>query len=166
MATLFEAQRALSLNAQQLADLVGSSKRTVERWSGGHGAPYPDHVTRLAAAVYPHDPDIARRLAAFLGSSLEGLGIERPPPPPAAPPPPPPPVVSPPSPLMPLLVQSVVAAAAEALDVSPRAVRPAVLAAVDCAKAAGLSLDDMLAVLRPPQAKRDSSAEARRKKPT
>jgi len=150
MATWFEAQRALSLNHQELAELVGSSKRTVERWSAGHGGPYPDHITRLAAAVYPHDADIARRLASFLGQSLESLGIVKPPPP--APPPLPPPVVSPPapSPLTPLLVESVVAAAAEALDVSPRAVRPAVLAAVDRAKAAGLSVDEMLAVLRPP----------------
>jgi hypothetical protein len=51
---------------------------------------------------------------------------------------------------MPLLVESVVSAAAEALDVSPRVARPAVLAAVERAKAAALSVDDLLAALRPP----------------
>jgi hypothetical protein len=168
LATVFEAQRALSLNNRELAQLVGSSQRTVERWSGGGSTPYSDHITRLAVAVYPRNAEIARRLASFLGQSLESLGIEKPPPPPPAPPPPPvvapppPPVVQPPSPspLTPLLVEAVVAAAAEALDVSPHVARPAVLAAVERAKAAGLSLDDLLLVLRPPAAGKRGRAGA------
>ena len=126
------------------AELVGSSLRTVQRWSAGHGAPYSGDIAKLAAAVHPRDPELARRLAAAAGQTLESLGI-------VVPPPPPPVQVAPErSPLMPLLVEAVVAAAAEALDVSPRVARPAVLAAIERAKAAELSLDDRLSVLRPP----------------
>jgi hypothetical protein len=144
MPAVVKAQLALHLNQKQLGDLMGSSQRTVQRWCAGHGSPYPPQVTRLAAAVHPRDPDVARRLAAAIGQTLESLGVVAPPTPaPVAAPPPP-------SPFTPLLVEAVVSAAAEALDVSPRLARPAVLAAVERAKAAGLSVDDLLAGLRPP----------------
>ena len=143
MPAFLDAQLTLLLDQKKLAHLVGSSERTVQRWYAGRGSPYPDHVTRLAVAVYPHGPDIARRLAVCIGQTLESLGLVAPP----APPPPPAPA---PPPVTPWLVESVVAAAAEALDVSPRVARPAVLAAVERAKAASLSLDDLLAALSPP----------------
>jgi hypothetical protein len=156
---MFKAQLALSLNQRQLAHLLGSSERTVQRWYAKRATVYPDHITRLAIAVHPHDPDIARRLAATMGETLESLGLVAPPlPAPIVASPQPSP--SPPerSPFLPLLVESVVSAAAEALDVSPRAARPAVLAAVERAKVAGLSVDDLLAALRPPaQGKRPRS---------
>ena len=144
MVHVFEAQRLLSLSQRQLAELVGSSLRTVQRWSAGHGAPYTSDIVKLAAAVHPRDPALARRLASHAGQTPESLGLVAP-----APPPPvqPAPVASP---LTPVLVEAVVAAAAEALDVSPRVARPAVLAAVERAKTAELSLDDLLGVLRPP----------------
>jgi hypothetical protein len=44
----------------------------------------------------------------------------------------------------------VVAAAADVLAVPPRAMRPALLAAAERAKAAKLGLDDVLAALRQP----------------
>jgi hypothetical protein len=158
---MFKAQLALSLNQRQLAHLLGSSERTVQRWYAKRATVYPDHITRLAVAVHPHDPDIARRLAATMGETLESLGLVAPPlPAPVVPSPQPSPSPSPPerSPFLPLLVESVVSAAAEALDVSPRAARPAVLAAVERAKVAGLSVDDLLAALRPPaQGKRARS---------
>jgi hypothetical protein len=154
MPAVYEAQRVLHLNQQQLADLVGSSKRTVQRWVAHRGGLYAHHVTRLAVAVHPRDPELARRLAAILGQTLESLGLVVPPAPaPVAPPAvavPAPAKPPEPSPLLPLLVESVVSAAAEALDVSPRVARPAVLAAVERAKAAALTVDDLLAALRPP----------------
>jgi len=151
MPAVYEAQRVLSLNQKELADLVGSSQRTVQRWVVRRGGLYPDHVTKLAVAVHPRDPALARRLAATIGQTLESMGLVVPPAPAPVVPAAPPPVASPePSPSLPLLVESVVSAAAEALDVSPRLARPAVLAAVERAKAAALSVDDLLAVLRPP----------------
>jgi hypothetical protein len=45
-----------------------------------------------------------------------------------------------------------VSAAADALDVSPRVARPALLAAMERATLAGLGVDEVLAVLRPPPA--------------
>jgi hypothetical protein len=144
MPAVVKAQLTLLLNQKELGELMDSSQRTVQRWYAGRGWPSPGQLTKLAVAVHPRDPDIARRLAAAMGQTLESLGLVAR----AAPPP----VQAPaePSPLMPLLVESVVAAAAEALDVSPRVARPAVLAAVERAKAAALTLDDLLAVLRPP----------------
>ena len=142
MPAVLEAQLTLLLNQKKLGDLVGSSQRTVQRWYAGHGTPYPHHITKLVAAVHPQDPDLARRLARAMGQTLESLGVVAPPaPPPVAAPPEP-------SPFTPLLVESVVSAAAEALDLSPRVARPAVLAAVERAKAAGLTVDDLLLVLR------------------
>lgn len=140
MPAVVKAQLTLLLNQKELGELMGSSQRTVQRWYAGRGWPSPDQLTKLVVAVHPRDPDIARRLAATMGHTLESLGVVAPP------------VQAPaePSPLMPLLVESVVSAAAEALDVSPRVARPAVLAAVERAKAAALTLDDLLAVLRPP----------------
>jgi len=49
-----------------------------------------------------------------------------------------------------VLVDSVVCAAAEAMSLSPQAIRPAVLAAFARARDAGLSLDAVVDVLAPP----------------
>ncbi len=147
-----KAQLALHFNQEKLGHLMNSSERTVQRWYAGRSHPSPNNIAKLAAAVYPRDADIARRLAACIGQSLETLGIVQPPTPaPAAPTPAPSPYAS-------LLGESVVSAAADVLDVSPRVARPAVLAAVERAKAAELSLDELLTVLRPPaSAKRDKT---------
>jgi hypothetical protein len=49
-----------------------------------------------------------------------------------------------------VLVDSVVCAAAEAMQVAPQAIRPAVLAAFARARDAGLTTDAVVAVLTPP----------------
>jgi len=144
MPAVVRAQLALHLNQKKLGDLMLSSQRTVQRWYAGRGWPSPSQVTRLVVAVHPREPDTARRLATAIGETLESLGV-------VAPPAPAPVETSPePSPLLPFLVESVIAAAAEALDVSPRVARPAVLAAFERAKAVTLTVDDLVAVLGPP----------------
>ncbi len=148
LVAVWEAQHVLGLTQRELAALVGSSLRTVQRWSGGGSQPYMTDVMKIARAVHPRDAALAQRLVGFYGQTLEIAGIVAPPPPPPpAPLQPPPPS---PSPQLPFLVDAVVAAAAEALDLSPRAVRPAILASLERAKAAGLAIDDVLSVLRPP----------------
>ena len=146
LVAVWEAQRTLVLTQRELAALVGCSLRTVQRWSGGGSQPHMSDVMTIARAVHPRDAELAQRLVGFYGQTLAGAGIVAPraaPSPSAAPSPPDP------SPMLPFLAEAVVAAAAEALDVSPRVARPALLAALERAKAAGIGLDDVLSVLRP-----------------
>jgi hypothetical protein len=134
----------LRFNQQQLAEFTRSSLRSVQRWETGVSSPSHPQVHLVADAVRPLDPQIAAALDAF---------APRPPPPPAAvvaplppPTPPPPPVVA----IAPhVLVDSVVCAAAEAIAVSPQAMRPAVLAAFTRAGEAGLTFEAVLGVLAP-----------------
>jgi DNA-binding XRE family transcriptional regulator len=143
-------RETLTLNQLKLAKLVGSSLRSVQRWEAGRGSPAPWHFHRLADAVRPHDADLA--------SQIDVWAPRPAPPPPAvtappvlpapAPPPPPPPLPAP----VPagVLVDSVVCAAAEAMALSPQAIRPAVLAAFARARDAGLTMDAVVGVLAPP----------------
>jgi transcriptional regulator with XRE-family HTH domain len=173
MAAFWAASRALGFEQRQLAEFTGVSLRTVQRWSGGGSNPGWQDITRLAAAAYRVDRDAARRLAAAVGHTPESLGIVSPAPAalpalPGLPGPAPqaPAAAAAPSALQCVLVEAIVAAAAEALDVSPRVARPAVLAAMERAKAASLSVDDLLAALRPPPvaASAPPAADAKRGK--
>jgi DNA-binding XRE family transcriptional regulator len=143
-ALLGAARRALGLNQAQLGDLLGSSKRTVQRWETKRGVPYPDDVAKLAAHVHPRDAETAPDLAAAIGQTLESLGIVAPPPPP---PPPPAPLPAPPPgpPPMPrdLAVDAVVCVASDALGAMPAAVRAGLLAAFRRARQLGLSCEEV-----------------------
>lgn len=161
------AKSLLGLDNRGLATLFDVSLRTVERLVAGRSPVYDDMLRRLAAAVYPKDPALAARLAAEADETLEGLGIVAPAraPAPAVDPPAPiaPPAAAAPSPaIRAVLVESVVAAAAEALDASPRVARPVLLAAAERADVAHVTIADLLEVLRPPPAPVD---EKKRKKP-
>jgi hypothetical protein len=144
------AKLRLGLTNREFANFVGTSLRTVERLSPGRGLVYSDWLTKLAVAVYPKDAALAAEVAAGAGQTLESLGLVVPAPR-VAPSPPAPqrPAPEPPAPLRAIIAESVVAAAAEALDVSPRVARPALLAAMDRASAAGLTVADLLVALRP-----------------
>ena len=158
----------LNLNQERLAKLVGSSKRSVQRWENARSVPMEWHVHTLADAVRPHDAQIAAELDAWAPR----------PPPPAPPPPPPMPavvapvvpeakpvvVVPPPPPLIPLkvLVDSVVCAAAEAMGLLPNAVRPALLAAFARAHEARLTPEEAVSVLAPPVVEVPVSVKGRR----
>ncbi len=135
------AQLALTYNQQMMADRLGSSLRTVQRWAAGKSFPSVQELRTLAVAVHPHDPDLARRLAAAVHETPESLGLVAPATEAAAP--------ARPAASAAMLVDSVVSAAADVLDVSPRAARPALLAALERAKLAGLGLDELLETLRP-----------------
>lgn len=172
-ALLGDARRALSMNQEQFAAAIGSSKRTVQRWETSRSTVYGHDLAKIAALVYPRDADLAAEIAAAAGGTLESLGIVAPPPPPAplpaaqaaapAMPPPPPP--------MPrhLAVDSIVCAASEALGTLPGAVRGVLLAAFRRSRELGLSCDEVERALEDalrsqaapaPKAKGDPAAAA------
>ncbi len=148
---LARSRTTLDLTQQGLADLLGSSLRTVQRWEADGAPVYPDTMRKLADAVRPRDPELASQIEEW---------APRPAPPPApraAPPPPPPPAAPPPPPLPPplpasVLLDSVVCAAAEAMSMAPQALRPALLAAFVRAKEAGMTVEGVIAGLAPPAA--------------
>lgn len=139
---LIHARQALGMTQKQFGMALGASHRTASRWEGGQSYPYGSELTELAALVYPKDASLAAELAAAKGQTLESLGIVAPPAPaPAAPPPPPLPVR--------LLVDSVVCAAADALETAPVTLRVALLAAFRRARELRLSIDDVESALAP-----------------
>jgi len=140
-------RETMLLNQEKLADLLGSSLRTVQRWEARRATPYAWDLHKLADAVRPHDPALAAEVD-------EWAPRPQPPPPQTAPPvfeTAPLPLPPPPSPVTAaILVDSVVCAAAEAMGLAPQALRPAVLAAFVRARDAGLTGDGVIAVLSPP----------------
>jgi len=133
LALVQSAKLRLRLNQKEFGTKLGSSKRTVSRWGSG-SMPTFGHLIKLARLVDPVDRALAASLAAVAGETLESLGIVAPAPPPPRPPPP-----------LPgrLIVHAVICAAADALQATPAAARPAVLAAFRMAKELGMSVEDV-----------------------
>jgi hypothetical protein len=137
---IVRARMALRWNQRELGENLGWSYRTATRWESGGAHLDPKGVTTLATLVHAVDPALAAELAATIGQTLVGLGIESPPAPPAvapvvAPPPPPPaPLLPHAPPVLPTapgdLVDAIVCSVADAANVAPRVVRPMVLLAL------------------------------------
>ena len=125
------AQLALGLPHREFGALLGSSQRTSERWSADESTPSRAQLGELAKHVRAKDPALAAEIAAAIGLPIE---VASPAPSPAAPSPSPTRAISAAE-----LVDLVVCAAAETMDVSPRAIRPALRAAF--ARARELALD-------------------------
>jgi hypothetical protein len=133
-------RETLAIGQRDLAVVIGSSYRSVQRMQAGQSWPTPEQMQRLAVAVHKEAPPLAAEIAAAAGATLETLGVIEPPRVPQGPPPPP-------ADLVPLLAEAVVAAAAEVLDLSPATVRPALLAALERAQKARLTLDALASAL-------------------
>ncbi len=132
----------------EMAKLLGVSRRSYSRWASEGTRLERRQVAVLADLAITRDEALASELAALVGETLVSLGLEEP----AAPlAPSPVPSAEPLSTSSPKLIDVVVCAAAEALDVSPRAVRPALLAAVRCARELGLTLETMETILSAPR---------------
>lgn len=140
---LMEARRTLQLSQQQLGDIMGLSKRTIIRMEQGRSTPLPSQYVMVARALCPVNQALAEHYAAAAGTTLVALGLVAPPPPPAPPSPPPSPMSVDPA-MSRSLADSVVCVAAEAMDASPRAVRPALLAAFERMKALGMGVETVL----------------------
>ncbi len=134
---------ALGKSQEQIGELIGVSRRTISRWMHTSGTVLaPGQAATLARALYPVDPALAARVAASSGQTLESLGT----------------VTQLASEVPRLvvkeaidparLVEVIVCAAAEALDASPRVVRPALLAAFASAREVGLTVEAVESALR------------------
>jgi hypothetical protein len=135
------AQFALGCTQKSLAELLGVSARTMMRWQSGRTTATRLVMTQLAPLVYPRDAALAAQLATAGGTTLEALGIVAPAPPPA------PAAPARPAPTTRHLLDAVVCAAGDAVDVPVRALRPALFAAFVRAKDLGLGVDDLVAGL-------------------
>ncbi len=129
---LTEVRLTLGLNQENYARFIGSSKRTIQRVEAGRSSLSRNEIARTVQALHPKDPGLAQRVAAQFGTTLAEAGI----------------VAVPSQPVVSLgALDSVLCAAADVLDLSPRAVRPALLAALVRARELGLGVDALMAAL-------------------
>jgi hypothetical protein len=131
---LHHARTALRVSQNELSQRLGVSRRTGQRWNKG-GGPIGIDIHNLARLVFPVDAALATEIALVGATTLEALGLV------------PMPVKGPVAPPD-RVVDAVVCAAAEAMQVMPQSVRPAVLAAFACAKELGLTVEAVERVLR------------------
>jgi hypothetical protein len=130
-------QRALStldIHGKDLAAALHVSPRTMSRWRSGTHRPTRDQLHALVRSVHPRDAALASEIAAAMGEALSTIV------------PAPPPTVAPVDELY-NRVDGLVCAAAEAMNVPPAAVRPALAAAFGRARAMQMSLDAIATAL-------------------
>ena len=140
---LYRVQRALGINQKHLAELLDCSERTITRYYDRGGQLTPNDYAKLATAVYPRDRALAAHVASRGGHTFESLGLERPPAPVA------PAREAQPAPAPAHLADSIVCAAAEALDASPKTMRPAIRAALERMVALGMTATAVLEAMPP-----------------
>ena len=127
---LVRSQDALRMIGTTFAKFLGISDRTLRRWVDGGVHLIPETLVTLVAAVHAKDPALAARIAAAHGQTLAELGLG----------------LSPDQ----TLAAAVVRAAADVAEVSPRAMRPALAAALEQARAVGLTMEALHALLVAP----------------
>ena len=133
----------LGMHHAELAKHLGVSRRSISRWTKDGTFLGREAVVILAELALTRDRALAAELAALAGETLVSLGLEAPPAGPAT---------QARSRLGTELAESrlvdlVVYAAAERMDTSPRAVRPAFLAAFQRARELGVTLEALEAIL-------------------
>jgi transcriptional regulator with XRE-family HTH domain len=132
---LIHSRMALGLTQQEFGDILGRTKRTVQRWEDRGTTLIPSEVEALARALLPVRPDLAAQIAASADTTLDRLGIV-----PAG-------AASPMATSDP--TDSVVRAAADAMGVTPDAIRPAIAAAFVRAREVGLDVQTVAERLNP-----------------
>jgi DNA-binding XRE family transcriptional regulator len=150
---LVRGQHALGMTQETLGQALGASRRTVSRWTALRSSLTDTTMAKLARLVHSRDAALAAEVARALGETLETLGIVTP----APPAPPPPPARATPTPPSGHLGSAIVCAAAEAMDLSPRTLRPALFAAFKCARELGLSVEAVEGLLAPARGKAKGS---------
>jgi DNA-binding XRE family transcriptional regulator len=152
LGALFSAARnQLSLTQETMGKRFGASRKTVGRWEAGVATPTEATTSEVIRSVFPADPQLAAEMATHVHETLDSLGLVAPPAPPG-----PAPVVRDPEPAVSPrhMVDSIVCVAADAMELLPRAVRPAVLAAFTRARELGLDVKTVEAALLPEGKKR------------
>jgi transcriptional regulator with XRE-family HTH domain len=142
---MLDCRRALKMTQAELAEAIGVSSRTVIRWEKGHASLVADQVREIAGLVREEDEELADELFVVTGVSAEdGAAVEvvaaleaLPAPAPKEPET----VSAPPGPAPTHLIDAVLFAAADAVDMVPRAVTPAVVAAFTRAHELGLGIE-------------------------
>jgi transcriptional regulator with XRE-family HTH domain len=135
------ANLALGLSQRQFAERLSSSLRTVSRWTAGKSYPSNQQLRLIVQLVYPRDPAIAAALARATGATVEELVPHA-----GA-------AVAPRRAPLPLLLDNVVHAAAEAMDLSPRLARRGLAAAFARARELGVTLEEAAQGLDSPPAR-------------
>jgi hypothetical protein len=140
---LTDIRRSLHLSRKELATMMGSSLRTVERMFVGKAYPSKHEYGLLIRAAYPTDPALAQRIADWLNGTLQEFGIAPPAPPPSNPSPGAPTQSVAPSPSSVSIhaVDSVLCAAADAVELPLSAVRSILTAAFVRASELGVSAE-------------------------
>ena len=155
---------ATALTQKEFGELLGVHRRTVIRWLGGGTTLLPSQCQKIAIASYARDRELAADMAARAGTTLGELGLEKPPPPPLPPPAPPAPPPRP-APSSRHMVDSIVCAAAEAMQMTPQAARPGLLAAYERTCALGMSAEEVLQALALPVPVPAPAEKSKRKPP-
>jgi hypothetical protein len=112
---LIRARAILGVSQGELGEMLGSSRRSGQRWEAEGSTPMPKMIWDLARRVFKQDPQLADALARYANTNLVDLGLVEPPPSTA--------------PAPEHLVDAVVCAAADAMHVLPEVVRPGLRAA-------------------------------------
>jgi hypothetical protein len=135
---LVRSMMALHLLQVQLAEFMGVSDRTMRRWvSRGIRLSWPQ-LFKLTEAVHAQDPALAARIAAHHGCTLEDLGLG-------------------PGPDQ-RHGYAMLTAACAVSQASPLVMRPAIAAALEQARVAGLTLEAAHALFAPRAPKRTARA--------
>jgi hypothetical protein len=134
---LIECRTALALSQEKFGDILGRTKRTIQRWEERGTVLMPSEVEALARKIHPIRADLAAQLAAEAGTTLDQLGI--------------PLAVSSSATQTPDPIDRVMDAAASAMGVPREAIRPAVAAAFAKAHEVGLDVPAVIEGLSRPK---------------
>jgi transcriptional regulator with XRE-family HTH domain len=130
-ALLVHCQIALGLTQEELGDLLGMNRRTIQRWQESGFEPTTDQAETVANALQPVRPDLAERVRELGRKAAIASGAT----PPARP-------------ATAEVIDAILRAAADAGGTSPEAIRPAITAALLKAEEAGVEVRAIVAWLK------------------
>ncbi len=119
------------MTQEELGELLGKTKRTIQRWQDRGFEPVGDQAEALAQALQPVRPDLAKQVLE-LGRKVAIAGGLTPPARPATA----------------EVISAILRAAAAAAGMSPEAIRPAITAALLEAEESGVDVSAVVAGLK------------------
>jgi transcriptional regulator with XRE-family HTH domain len=129
-ALLIHCQLALRLSQEELGELVGKNRRTIQRWQESGFQPSANVAETLAHALQPVRPDLAEQVLDLGRKAAIAAGMT----PPARP-------------ATAEVIDAILRAAADAAGTSPEAIRPSITAALLKAEEAGVDVSAIVAGL-------------------